>query len=159
MSVTVTFRGTEKLLKLYDDLNDDLRKKLQTATRRATRTVIDDELPPVVRANAAISWPKRHFAEVNPELRFRTIVRLSSQTGTWVSVTVWARGKARHRDLKILDDLGQLRHPLFGYRLRWYATQVKPGFATLALHSIRPVLVKRIDAAWEQVAVEFEATH
>lgn len=109
--------------KMRAEGNKDLSRTMQTALTEATKPV---QLAIKREAEAAMPSRGGYRAVLSKSLRWRTSKRASGQSASFILRT-YAEGKRERRDIRRLE-LGELRHPLFGRRARWYVTSVRPGF-------------------------------
>lgn len=123
----------------------DLREELRKGQRAAFRP-----LQAKVKASAAAMLPKRGgYAGVMA--RSVKVSILTQVSGDVVIVAhVFARGRREHRDVAAVNA-GRLRHPLFGRRLHWFTTTVKPHFVDLAIRDLPDEVLKHSAAAAERV--------
>jgi len=107
----------------------DLEKRLLAETRKALRPTQAE-----VKASAA-RLPSGYAPTMARSVRAATRVTASAD-GVRGQVRVSARGKRENRDVASIN-LGRLRHPLFGRRLHWYNTTVKPRFVADPIDRLR----------------------
>lgn len=156
MAVTVTvvpgpeFERTRKeLLKQAAEL----RKRVS----KAAKDVVDDIYLPGVRSMLPEFFPSGYVPVLAPDLRVRTIVRAS---GGVTAVLSAPTGGPKGRDL-MQKERGDLRHPdirdLSPRRKgraewRWHGQRIPRGFASKPLKTLRPRIVKALDAELERIA-------
>lgn len=109
-----------RLLKAGPELDRNVAEEL-----KKTAPVVAGE----IRKQAITHMPARHGygRTLAKALDFHAQIFV----GRGMTMTVWANGRPRRRDLPTLNR-GILRHPLFGNRSHWYSQTrgVKRGFVT-----------------------------
>lgn len=123
-----------------------LRKELQDAVTRATRTV-----PEAIRGGLDAHLPNRYAGDLSADLRI-TVSKRYGQRDPGITVTATTRG-AKRRKLRRLNR-GILEHPLWGNRDHWYAQAVTPGWFTGPAEQAGERARAEIEMAMDRVAVE-----
>lgn len=95
---------------------------------------------------SAARLPSGYAPIMARSVKVATRVTLAS-SGVKATVRVSARGRVEKRDVNRINA-GMLRHPLFGRRLRWYTTMVKPRFVSDPID----LLAKRVGDGAERAA-------
>ena len=109
----------------------ELEARLLKETRAAMRPTQKE-----VKAAAAAMLPHRAGYAAVMSRAVRVLTRVSAaRSSVRAKVRVTARGRAQKRDVARVNA-GVLRHPLFGRRLHWYTTGVKPGFVSLPIKAL-----------------------
>lgn len=90
------------------------------------------------------------------DVKVSTSVKLASRDPA-ISVKVWAPGgpSEGNRDVETIDA-GNLRHPFFGDRKRWYDQAVRPGFASEPFAAARPAILAEIEEDWNAMVSRVE---
>jgi hypothetical protein len=109
-------------------------------------------LAAAVRAEIPHTMPSGYTPTLAAAVRTRTTTRTSGGSAT-VTLTLWAEGKSRRRRVVALNR-GQLRHPLFGNRKRWYVTRVTPGFWSRPIAAGKRDAVRATATALDEVAAD-----
>ena len=100
----------------------DLHARLLKETRAAMRPTQAQ-----VKTSAA-RLPSGYAPTMARSVRVATRVT-SAGSAVKGTVRVSARGRREKRDVRTINA-GRLRHPLFGRRLHWFTTTVKPRFVS-----------------------------
>lgn len=114
----------------------DLERELRASQRRAF-----SGLEKSVKKSALEFLPHRggYASTMFATVRVEIVTRLSGRVT--VRARVFARGSKELRDVASVNR-GRLRHPLFGNRLHWYDTRVKPGFVDSAASRVPDAAVR-----------------
>jgi hypothetical protein len=102
-----------------------LRRELYKAITKAAKPLAAEIRDP---AHLAAYLPNRYAAVLASDLSVTTQKRFGKDP----SVAIKAKGRAKKRKVKQLDERGVLTHPVFGDRQVWVeqTSHVKPGFFT-----------------------------
>jgi hypothetical protein len=133
---------------------EDLALELNAAMRGAVKPVPDE-----IREHAAADLPKRGgYAETfSTDLDVKIIARAGGGTAD-ANVSVYAKTlSGKKRKLQQLDA-GELQHPLFGDRTKWYPKghpqPVTPGWFTLPCEDAAPRVRDGLEQALKDVAAK-----
>lgn len=123
-----------------------LRRELLRNIRRETKPVLT-EIPD----NAIDTLPEAGgLSEQVASAQYASRTRL---TGNSVGVQIRATGTPGARNLGRLNR-GQLRHPLFGDRGRWFSQSVRPGFFSAPIEKRKPRIQRGIKRAMDDTAAK-----
>jgi hypothetical protein len=100
----------------------ELRKKLLESTRKAARPMTKE-----VKAEALARMPSGYGATLARAVKAET--RVTGGTTIRARVKVTAPTAKSNRDVR-RRNAGELWHPLFDNRVRWYMTTVAPRFVS-----------------------------
>lgn len=150
MAVELRVTGGAALRKVAVELRHEAaakRRNVANAMARGAR-VLQRTIP----AEAARRLPSGYGPTMARSVRVKTSVQLRRGG---VTVRVYAIGRAKERDVARIDS-GELRHPLWGRRQRWYATRVQPGFVTGPFSAAKPSIVREVDNALNAIVDRIE---
>jgi len=128
-----------------------LRRAGDTELLREVTKAMRDAAGPVqeqIREGLKPHLPDRYAATLDADLRLGVNVR-TNERDPGVAVTGQATAKARK--LRSLDA-GELHHPLWGDRERWFRQEVTPGWFTGPAEAGGPRVREAIEQALENVA-------
>lgn len=135
-------------------LSRRLKDAGETGLRRELYKAINDAARPLAREISRDShlrpyMPNRYAETLSKDLA----VTVSKLTGSDPGVKIRAKGRAKERHVKRLND-GVLMHPLFGDRERWFLQfkRMKPGFFDDPANAAQPDVRDAILAAMHDVA-------
>ncbi|HET9969070.1 MAG TPA: hypothetical protein VFQ68_12625 [Streptosporangiaceae bacterium] len=124
---------------------DDLARELTAAMRRAVAPV-----PGQIRDGLRPHLPDPYAEVLAADMDIRTITR---NNGGDAAVSVYAKARGKSRRLRRLDA-GQLAHPLWGDREKWYDQAVKPGWFTGPCEAAEPRVRAELEKALADVAAK-----
>lgn len=152
MSSDFELRGADQFLALSKALKDTrpaLRKELNKGIRDATKPL----LPKAAEALAA-GLPPRLKAR-GRRVKQRVQVKTGNDPGVTIAVPYGRRGAGGlgATNARLLNTRGQLRHPLYGNRERWYTTDAPAalGWFDQTYSSQAPSVLPGIERAVERV--------
>lgn len=124
---------------------EDLARELTAAMRHAVAPV-----PGQIRDGLRPHLPDPYAAALAADTDIRTVTRNSGGDAT---VSVYAKSRGKSRRLRRLDA-GQLSHPLWGDRERWYDQAVHPGWFTGPCQDAEPRVRDALEKALRDVAAK-----
>jgi hypothetical protein len=128
-------------------------RRLQMRVVKAADRAVQTSLLPALKSTAPEFVPSGYQPTLVAGLKVETLVSFAGASpGVDARITA-PTGGPKGRDIARLER-GQLKHPLFGDKSRWYTTRFKPRFAKTALVSTRPKIVKEIDDELDEIARE-----
>lgn len=125
MALEVRIQGKAGLEALAAQMRTEGRKDLAKEMDRALLKV-SGPVQRAIRSEAKGAMPSGYEATFSKSLRFRNNRRTGGQRAV-LSLVTFADGKAERRDIVALEK-GELRHPHYGNRERWYVTKISAGF-------------------------------
>lgn len=171
MVADIRILGTGQLLELQRRLrragHENIRSSMQRRARRAAEPLRDD-LQDVIR-NLAISSEGRKAGKrggPSPTTRpFRAsiaaAVRISVRTTGTVGARVWLDRSLLPPDLPVgavnqLNELGRLRHPVFGNKKRWSQQTTTRGFWDKTVRAHQDRMTREMERVVDDVRRQLE---
>lgn len=171
MVADIRIIGTGQLLELQRRLrragHENIRSSMQRRARRAAEPLRDD-LQDVIR-NLAISSEGRKAGKrggPSPTTRpFRAsiaaAVRISVRTTGTVGARVWLDRSLLPADLPVgavnqLNELGRLRHPVFGNKKRWSQQTTTRGFWDKTVRAHQDRMAREMERVVDDVRRQLE---
>jgi len=126
----------------------DVPRELNEALKKRVRPVLEP-LKKDIPATAARYMPSGY----GPLLARSTkvYIRVGSGAAFKATVRVMATGKREQRDV-VARNRGELRHPLFGNRRRWYMTRARPAFVDVPVEQAHHRVVDAAEKARDDIA-------
>jgi len=145
--LTAGLHGREEIRRV-EALLLDVPRELNEALKKRVRPVLEP-LKKDIPATAARYMPSGY----GPLLARSTkvYIRVGGGAAFKATVRVMATGKREQRDV-VARNRGELRHPLFGNRRRWYMTRVRPGFVDVPVEKARHRVVDAAEKARDDIA-------
>lgn len=120
------------------DLRKEMFRALQSSTKPARQQVLDD-IPDFM--------PGDYAATLAGDLRLSA----TAKGGKDPSIRMRAKGKRKNRFVAMYER-GNLRHPLYGNRGRWFNQSIEPGWFSAPLRAQAPQINEQLTEAMQRVA-------